>query len=190
MPWLIVILGYLLGSIPTGYIAGRVLAGGDIRRLGDENMGAANVYRELGPKAGVIVGFADAAKGTAAVLIAQASGMPQATVLLAGAAAVVGHNWPVFIGFRGGRGVSTTIGVMLGVLTLPTLILAGPALLVLVLKKNVSAACAFLFVPLFLVSWALGASGLLVAYSIVMPCLNGLTHLLRVWPKAVTQSGG
>jgi glycerol-3-phosphate acyltransferase PlsY len=188
MPWLIVILGYLLGSVPTGYIAGRVLAGGDIRQMGDENMGAANVFHELGPRAGVIVGFIDAGKGALAVLIAQAASMPQVTIMLAGAAAVVGHNWPVFIGFRGGRGVSTTIGVLLTVLTLPMLILAGPTLLVLLLKRNVTLACAFLFVPISLVSWRVGTSGQLIAYSIILPCLVGFTHFLRTRPKVLSQA--
>jgi glycerol-3-phosphate acyltransferase PlsY len=92
MPWLIIILGYFLGSIPTAYVAGRILKGVDIRQIGDGNMGAANVFRRLSPKAGIAVGIVDAGKGALAVLIAQAANIPQVAVLFAGAAAVAGHN--------------------------------------------------------------------------------------------------
>ncbi len=121
MPWIIVLSGYLIGAIPTGYIAGHIARGGDIRKIGDENMGAANVFRELGHRAGVIVGVIDAIKGALVVFIAQAANMSQPVVMLAGAAAVIGHNWPVFLGFRGGRGVSTTIGILCGSMDCPSL---------------------------------------------------------------------
>src|SRR3990170_203346 len=128
MAWLVIIIGYLLGSVPTAYVAGQIVRGEDIRQMGDENAGAANAWHELGHKVGILVGIIDAGKGALAVLIAQASHMSTAVVMLAGAAAVIGHNWPVFIGFRGGRGVSTTIGVLAVMVTLPVLILAVPAL--------------------------------------------------------------
>lgn len=179
MPWLIVVLGYFLGSLPAAYIAGRIFSGVDIRQVGDENMGAANVFRQISPGVGVAVGIIDAGKGALAVLIAQAASLPQVVVLGAGAAAVIGHNWPVFIGFRGGRGVSTTIGVLLAVITQPMLIVAGPALLALFIKRNVTLACAVLFIPLSLVCWWVERSGWLVGYSLALPCLVGFTHYLR-----------
>jgi glycerol-3-phosphate acyltransferase PlsY len=179
MPWLIVILGYLLGSIPTAHIAGRIFKKVDIRQVGDGNVGAQNAFRQLGAKTGVAVGIIDAGKGTLAILIAQAVSLSQVTVLLAGAAAVVGHNWPVFLGFRGGRGEATTIGVLLTTITQPMLILAAPAILTLVIFHNVVLASAVLFVPLPLVCWGLGVPGILIAYSIALPCLVGFTHFLR-----------
>lgn len=185
MVWLVVITGYLLGSVPTAYIAGRLLRGEDIRRLGDENSGAANVFRELGGKAGITVGIIDAAKGSLAVLIAQASGVSQGFVLITGAAAVIGHNWPVFIGFRGGRGESTTIGVLLFLIPKPMLILSAPAILVLLVKRSVILASAVLFAPLSLVSWWMGAPMPLILYSIALPCLVGFTHLIRTRPGSL-----
>jgi len=179
MPWLIVALGYLLGSIPTAHIAGRISKKVDIRRIGDGNMGAANAFRQLGAKVGVAVGIIDAAKGAVAVLIAQAAGLPLVTVLSTGTAAVVGHNWPVFIGFRGGRGEATTIGVLLALLTLPMLIIAGPAIAAHFILRDTTKAAPFIFVPLPLVCWWLGVSGALIAYSIGLPCLVGFTHFLR-----------
>ena len=179
MPWLIVILGYFLGSIPTAYIAGRLLKVRDIRQMGDGNMGAQNAFRQLGAKIGTAVFFIDASKGVLAILIAQAVSLPQLAILITGVAAVIGHNWPVFLGFRGGRGESTTIGVLTTVITQPMLIVAGPTILALLIRKNVTLTSVFLFVPLPLVCWWLGLPGALVSYSVALPCLVGFTHLLR-----------
>ncbi|MBA7482754.1 Glycerol-3-phosphate acyltransferase [subsurface metagenome] len=187
MLWVIVLLGYLLGSTPTAYIAGRLLKGRDIRQMGDGNMGARNAFRELGAKVGITVFFVDAAKGALAIIIAQAASIPQVAILFTGAAAVVGHNWPVFIGFRGGRGESTTIGVLLGVITQPMLIVAGPALATLFIKRDVTIASCVLFIPLPLVCWWLGVSGSLISYSMAIPCLVGFTHFLRT-RRAVSTS--
>ena len=188
MPWLIVILGYLLGSIPTAYIAGYMLKGKDIRYMGDANMGAANVFRQLGARVGITVGIIDAGKGALAILIAQAAGLPLVAVLSTGVAAVVGHNWPIFIGFRGGRGESTTIGVLLATITQPMLIVAGPAIAAHFILRDTTKAAPFIFVPLPLVCWWQGVSGALIAYSIGLPCLVGFTHFLRTrW--AVDTSG-
>jgi glycerol-3-phosphate acyltransferase PlsY len=188
MPWLIIILGYLLGSIPTAYIAGHILKGNDIRRMGDENMGAANVFRELSRKAGIVVGIIDAGKGALAVLIAQAADMPQTVVMVTGAASVIGHNWPVFIGFRGGRGVSTTIGVLLVMVTQPMLILALPTLLILIVKRNVTPAMAFLFILLPFIDWWLKVPPVLIIYGVALPALVGITTFFRTRPKVVRQA--
>ena len=186
MPWLIGILGYFLGSIPTAYIAGRVVKGVDIRRVGDANVGAANAFHQLGKKIGVAVGLIDAGKGALAVLIAQAAGIPQEAVLITGAAAIIGHNWPVFLGFRGGRGECTTIGVLLILVTQPILILGGVSIVALLITRNVILASAVLFAPLSLVCWWLGVPGMLVGYSIALPCLVGFTHFLRTRRVAST----
>ncbi len=179
MAWLIVLLSYLIGAVPTAYIAGRLTAGGDIRKMGDANMGAANAYRELGPKIGLTVFFIDVAKGALVIFIAQRVQLSQVAVLFAGIAAVVGHNWPIYLRFRGGRGESTAIGILLMLVTGPMLIMAVPALITLILKKNVILASAVLFVPLSLLGWWLQVPGILIAYSIGLPCLVGFTHFLR-----------
>ena len=187
-PWLAIIIGYLLGSIPTAYLTGRVLKGKDVRQMGDENAGAANAYRELGPGVGILVGVIDAAKGAAVIFIAQAANLSQAIVLFAGLAAVIGHNWPVFLGFRGGRGVSTTLGILLVLVTLPMLILALPTLLILILKRNVTPSMAFLFILLPLVDWWLKVPGILIAYGIALPALTGITTYFRTRPRALKQA--
>lgn len=179
MPWIVVVSGYFIGSIPTAYIAGRMLRGKDIRQVGDGNMGARNAFFQLGPKTGFVIFLADVGKGVLAITIAQAASMAQQWVMLTGVAAVIGHNWPVFIGFRGGRGEATTIGVLLATITQPMLILIGPAIATLVIKKNVIIASCVLFIPLPFLCWWLGIPGLLIAYSITLPCLVGFTHFLR-----------
>lgn len=188
MPWLIIILGYLLGSIPTACIASHLLKGKDIRQMGDANMGAGNAFRQLGAKAGIAVFFVDAGKGALAIFIAQAASLPLIAVLSAGVAAVIGHNWPVFIGFRGGRGEATTIGILFTVVTLPMLIMTGPTLAALLTLRNVTKTSAVLFVPLPFVCWWLGVSGALIGYSVALPCLVGFTHFLRTRRSIVSQA--
>ena len=188
MAWAVVVLGYVLGSFPTAYIAGRLVREVDIRQIGDRNMGAQNAFRQLGAGAGLLVVAVDAAKGALAVTIARAAGLPQAFVFLAGAAAVVGHNWPVFLGFRGGRGEATTLGIFYTLLTMPMLIVTGPAMLVLALKRNVELASAVAFVPLPLVCWWLGVPGTLIAYNLALLLLVAFTHLLRTRILAVRRA--
>lgn len=106
-------IAYLLGSIPWGFLAGK-LKGVDVRDYGSGKTGATNVLRTLGTKAAALVLLLDVAKGVAAVLAARAisPGTPSADAL-AGFLAIVGHNWPVFLGFHGGRGVTTGEGTLL-----------------------------------------------------------------------------
>jgi acyl phosphate:glycerol-3-phosphate acyltransferase len=179
MTWLIITLGYLLGSIPTAYIAGRIARGEDIRTVGDRNMGAQNVFRQLGPALGIPVGLIDMAKGILAILLAEAAGLPQIGVLLTGIAAVIGHNWPIFLGFRGGRGEATTIGILYALVTVPALIVTMPALITLWFSRNVTLSSVVAFVPLPFICWWMGISGTLIAYAIILLCVVALTHLLR-----------
>jgi glycerol-3-phosphate acyltransferase PlsY len=181
--WLVIIAGYFLGSVPTAFIAARIIRGQDIRHLGDENAGAANVYRELGSRVGIVVGVIDAAKGAMAVLLARAFDMSPAVVMLAGLAAVIGHNWPFYLGFRGGRGVSTTLGILLVLVTLPMLVLALPTLLILILRKNVTPAMAFLFIVLPLVDWWFREPPVLIIYGLALPALVGITTYFRTRPR-------
>jgi acyl phosphate:glycerol-3-phosphate acyltransferase len=188
MSWLIVIFSYILGSFPTAYIAARLDTGRDIRKMGDENSGAANAYRELSPATGITVGLADAAKGAGVVLIAMAAGMPQIIILTAGLAAVIGHNWPVFLGFRGGRGVATALGVLMVLVTIPMLILALPTLLILIWRRNVTPSMAFLFIALPFVEWLFKFQAIIIGYGLLLPVLIGITTWFRTRPKALKQA--
>ena len=147
--------------------------------MGDANAGAANVYREVGAVPGILVGVIDAAKGALAVLIARSANLSEGWVLIAGLAVVAGHNWPFFLGFRGGKGVSTTIGVFLAVLTLPSLIIAGPCLITLILTRSVDKAMAVFFIGVIGLCWLLGFNSMLIGYSVMLPVIIGITHFFR-----------
>jgi len=177
MSVLLVLLSYLLGSIPFAYIAGRAFKRIDIRNFGDGNAGAANVYREIGPAAGVAVLIADVSKGAMAIMFVQAFAS-QLVVLLAGFAIVAGHNWPIYIGFRGGRGQAVTIGVLCALLPQAMFILLAVCAVPFLVTRNTKIAGIILFAPLWFVALLTGASSVLVGYSIGLPCLVGLTHLL------------
>jgi len=114
-----IIIGYLLGSIPSAYLAGRLRKGIDIREVGSKNMGAMNVYYEVGRIEAVLVTLVDLGKGVGAILLVRwLSGNPLISSFdfltgLTGVAAVIGHIFPVFLKFRGGKGAATTIGTLL-----------------------------------------------------------------------------
>jgi acyl phosphate:glycerol-3-phosphate acyltransferase len=113
LPWLIA--SYLLGAVPTSYLAARLFRGIDLREHGSRNLGATNLYRVLGWRYAVPVGLLDAAKGLVPVLVfAPRVSSSELFALICGLVAVVGHVFSVFVGFKGGKGVATAAGVMLG----------------------------------------------------------------------------
>jgi glycerol-3-phosphate acyltransferase PlsY len=122
--FLLVPLGYLLGSIPSAYIIGRLAKGVDVRTEADGRISAAAVYRRAGVIPFLAVIAMDVGQGAAAILIAKFLTDSLLVILLAGLAAVVGHNWSVFLKFRGGLGATTTYGVLAG-LAIWQLLIAG-----------------------------------------------------------------
>jgi glycerol-3-phosphate acyltransferase PlsY len=146
-----VILGFLLGSIPSGLWIGRSL-GADLQTSGSKNIGATNAFRVLGPKWGAVVFTLDVAKGfiaaispliTAAPALIAPSGIGLSPALVpsalaAGLAAILGHMFSPWAGFKGGRGVATSLGVFLGIVTLPTAIAFGIWILLFAISRRVS----------------------------------------------------
>ncbi|HUZ01668.1 MAG TPA: glycerol-3-phosphate 1-O-acyltransferase PlsY [Thermomicrobiaceae bacterium] len=112
---------YLLGSMPSGLIVARATRGVDIRRHGSGNIGTANVYRVAGRGPAALTLLGDALKGLLPVLVGHALGLPLWVLLVAGAAAIAGHNWSVFLRGRGGKGIATSIGVVVGIAPLVAL---------------------------------------------------------------------
>ncbi|MEN6566499.1 MAG: glycerol-3-phosphate 1-O-acyltransferase PlsY [Veillonellales bacterium] len=109
---LIILISYLIGSIPNGLVIGKTLRGVDLRQFGSKNIGATNAYRILGSWPALLVFVTDAAKGIGGVYVGQfLLGTPFA-LLCGGIAAIAGHNWSIFLGFKGGRGVATGLGII------------------------------------------------------------------------------
>lgn len=135
-----ILAGYLVGALPASYVAGR-LAGVDLRRRGSGNLGATNVYRVLGWRYAVPVALFDVAKGAAPVLLARGAAADSAWLPLAvGVAAVLGHVFPVYVRFRGGKGVATAAGVVVALAPLAAAASAVVWLSVLGLTRFVSLA--------------------------------------------------
>jgi acyl phosphate:glycerol-3-phosphate acyltransferase len=181
MAWFIVVLSYLIGSIPTAYLAGKFTRGKDIRDMGDGNMGAQNVFRQISPLPGIIVGLFDAGKGFLVIILARAAGSNQGWVFAAGIVAVLGHNWPIFLGFRGGRGEAATIGILYALIPVPVLILTIPGILILSLTRNVTLSSAIIFIVMPFICWWQRVEGVIIVYSISLLLLVAFTHLLRTW---------
>lgn len=107
----VIIAGYFIGSIPFSYIVGRLWAGIDIRQYGSGNVGMTNVWRNAGPAAGLLAFAGDYGKGVLGILLARHYG-GDLLVALTGLMVMVGHSWPIFLGFKGGKLVATGVGVI------------------------------------------------------------------------------
>ncbi len=138
--WLLsAVIAYLLGNISTGLIVVRLMAHTDIRKVGSGNAGTTNVMRTLGWVPSVITLLGDVLKAIAAVLIGRWLG-GEVGALIAGVAVIAGHNWPVFFGFRGGKGMASSLGVILMIDPWIALILFAVQVIVLVLTRYMSLA--------------------------------------------------
>jgi glycerol-3-phosphate acyltransferase PlsY len=140
----VIITGYLLGAIPFGVIIGKLVRGIDVREHGSGSMGMTNVMRTVGAKAGLIVLIADVLKGAGAVALAWLifysanHDMVYWGQMAGGAAAVIGHSWPIYIGFRGGRGISTAFGAIMVVSWQVGLICLAAFLLMVAIFRYIS----------------------------------------------------
>jgi acyl phosphate:glycerol-3-phosphate acyltransferase len=162
---LLILSGYLLGSMPWGYWLPRIVTGVNIRNVGSGNTGAANVWRTQGFKLGLCVALLDVAKGLAAALLGLWLGN-ELIGLLAGIAALIGHWRPLFIGFgRGGKIVATTGGVALALAPLATLAVAGVWVATFLVTRYTSVASLLSAATLPLFAILFGASWLVVAFA-------------------------
>ena len=171
----LVIFAYLLGSIPSGYIVG-TLAGVDVRNAGSGNIGATNVARILGKGLGVLTLLADAAKGYVPVFIALRMGLNPTAVALVAIAAFLGHLYPVFLRFQGGKGVATAFGALLGIAPVATLILVGVFAAVVICSRRISlgSIAAALAAPIAL--WTISAPAAFIAMSTILGAMVIVRH--------------
>jgi acyl phosphate:glycerol-3-phosphate acyltransferase len=162
---LLILTGYVLGSLPWGYWLPRLLSGVDIRTVGSQSTGAANVWRTLGFKIGLGVALLDIGKGSAAALLGTWLG-GELVGVLAGVAALFGHWRPLFIGFRrGGKIVATTGGVALALMPLPTLAAGAVWVAAFLATRYTSVASLLAAVTLPLFAVAFGESGPVIAFA-------------------------
>jgi glycerol-3-phosphate acyltransferase PlsY len=175
-----IIGGYLIGSCPTAYITGRLRSGVDIREVGSRNMGAMNVFYTMGAGYGLLVLLVDIGKGVAAVFLARSLGMPDEVQLAAGGMAVIGHGFPVFLKFRGGKGGATCIGVLSFLMPWALLIGIGIFLVALLITRypTFSYSLALLCAPF--VAWLIEHSGMLVIFSILLLLIPAIRYIPRV----------
>ena len=182
-----VIVGYLLGSIPTAYIVTRLAKGKDVRRLGGGNVGGLNVYREVGFLPAAVVGLVDVGKGVAAVAIAYwLLNVSLPFVLAAAVAAVVGHNWMLFLKFSGGKGMGPAIGGLFVLLPLYGYPLGlafffAVVFILYIITRNVALSMGVGLLSLPFIAWLGMQSTPFIIYSVVL----GVIILLKFIPTAL-----
>jgi acyl phosphate:glycerol-3-phosphate acyltransferase len=173
--YLLVLLAYLLGSVPTGYIVGS-LAGIDVRKAGSGNVGATNVARVVGKCHGIVTLVVDIAKGLVPVIVALSLGLMPAATAFVGVAAFLGHLYPVFLRFQGGKGVATALGVFLGLAPWATLVLMAIFVLVLLATRLVSLSSMVASASTPIVFWFFFHSPILTGTSLFIAAMIVLRH--------------
>ena len=153
-------VGYIFGSIPVGILVGKLKGLGDVRDYGSGSTGATNILRTLGIRWALFVGVSDLFKGALPVLLAVQLSIPDLAVALTGSGAVIGHIWPVFTSFRGGKGVATAFGVFVALF---------PPVALLVLFCSFLLLAAFRYVSLMSMVGTITGAG----YVALVALLNG-----------------
>ena len=188
-----IVAAYLVGSFPTAYVVTRVATGKDIRQLGSGNVGANNVFGQVGPIAGLTVGIVDVSKGAAAVAIAHTIMdiplfEPGLYMVLAGLAAVVGHIWPVYLKFTGGNGLAVTIGTLIILMPLELGIFCGLLLLLWAVTRNLILSVYISMVSVPISAWLLLKDWRYTGYGIILILILVLTFVPTA--KAALEDAG
>lgn len=176
MAWavLAVVVAYLLGSFPSGYLMARWLKGVDIRQVGDHYTGAKNVFQQVGPTAGILTLVADLVKGAVALLLTQFLPVPEITPLFSALAVVAGHIWPITLGFKDGAGAATACGAGLVLYPWEAPPLAIVAAIAFGLSRRIPVTLGILAILLPLIAWALGRPLWLILLPLPIYVLVGL----------------
>lgn len=171
----LVAVAYLLGSIPTGLLLGKMY-GIDVRKEGSGNIGATNLYRTIGRKVGVITLVGDCLKGLIPVLVVKSSALPVEFAAWVGLAAFCGHVFSVFLGFRGGKGVATALGVFLALSPLAVVIalVAFAALMLMLRYVSLGSVAAAAVMPVAVI--ALGSGRVLILVTLIISLIVIARH--------------
>lgn len=180
------VFSYLLGAIPSGYIITKHIKKTNIFEIGSGNIGATNVYRALGIKWAVFVGAADILKGVIPILLGKYYFSSEFLILFLGLAAVAGHNWSLFLRFRGGRGIATSAGVLLSLMPFSTLIAIGVWVIVLKISRYVSLASIIASLTFPLLAYYIEQSLVLFYFTIILAFWALFQHrsnIKRLWRR-------
>jgi acyl phosphate:glycerol-3-phosphate acyltransferase len=176
-----VLIGYVLGSISFSYLITKWKAGIDIREHGSGNAGATNTLRVLGKGPGIVVLLLDAVKGIIAIWVASMLwNGDQGQLAAAGLGAVVGHNWPIFFGFRGGKGVATTLGVMAVISFYPFLLSLIVTILVILISRYVSLGSLVFFVLMPVIMFIEGDLQSYIIMAIIIGIIGFCRHVQNI----------
>jgi len=170
-----IIISYLLGSISFSYFIAKIWMGIDIRNYGSGNAGATNVLRVLGTKPAIIALLGDALKGIIAVYLGKLTG-DESIMLLCGLAVVIGHNWPIFLKFKGGKGIATSLGVILTISPLSSLILIIIGVFIIYITRYVSLGSITSAIILPFIFYMLHKSGYYLVFALVLTFLALFRH--------------
>jgi len=174
------VAAYLIGSFPSPYVIARLRKGIDIRTVGSRNMGAMNVFYKVGFWYGILVLAIDIGKGAGAIALARYLGVPFPVQLLAGALVILGHAFPVFLKFKGGKGGATTIGVLIFLIPwgIPAYLAIFGLCLIVTRFPTLSYSLAFLNFPF--IAWLVYHNGGLVLFSVLILLIPGLKYIPRI----------
>ena len=170
------VLCYAIGSLPTAYLFTRYILGQDIRQIGDFNSGAANVFRNVDAKAGVAVGAIDIINGALVIVLAMVLVDDTGMEMMAGAAALAGHNFPIHLRFRGGRGAATAVGILIASVPIIGLPIGAFCLVLLYFTHKAIYPLGVFLVAIPVLTWPVGYSIAMAIYVVAIPIAVGLSH--------------
>jgi glycerol-3-phosphate acyltransferase PlsY len=179
---------YLIGSFPTAFIVARLRKGVDIREVGSHNLGAMNTFYKVGFAEGMLVLLIDIGKGALGVAVAHFLGTALIVEMLAGVAVVLGHGFPVFLKFRGGRGGASAIGVLVYFMPWGTPIFLGIFLLFLVITRFPTFSYSLAFICFPFIGWLDYHDWQLIVFSVCLPLVPLIKYFPRI--KEMRHTGG
>ena len=174
---LLAVGAYLAGSVSPSYLLVRFKTGEDVRQTGSRNAGTLNTYHRLGIAGGLVVLVVDAGKGALAVLVPALVGAPAWTVFATAPLVLIGHNWPVWLRFRGGKGAAVLLGLSLALFPVVTAACIIPVALVMIVFRNVVLGAAMAYVLICVVLIIVGTEWHMVLLSVLLTVMAGATYL-------------
>jgi glycerol-3-phosphate acyltransferase PlsY len=180
--YLPLLMAFVIGSLPFAYQISMVSQSIDPRTVGDKNLGAKNVFQHVGHLEGVLVGILDISKGLLSILIGHSFGLDLYGLFVIGFAVVIGHNWSMFLGFQGGQGMATTIGVLLALTPFFTMAGVAVGVFAFLLTKHWDVSCGIglVLIPIICLIW--GKDQSITYYSILLIPMIGVAKWLQAHP--------